>query len=133
MINLLLDNVVCWLILAAALGSYQLLLQEWLLLRSGHWQQCGQWQPFNTVLIASMPLCGLLGTIIGLLSVFANLASGSNGAAELSNGIGQALFTTQLGLTCAIPAWLLQSMVNSKLTRARVNDMAVQEAACSNV
>lgn len=128
MITMLLDNLVCWLILAAALGSYQLLLQEWLLLRSGNWQQCGQWQQFNTVLIASMPLCGLLGTIVGLLSVFAGMASGGSGAADLSAGIGQALFTTQLGLTCAIPAWLLQSMVNGKLNRARINHLCLQEA-----
>lgn len=128
MINMLLDNAICWLILAAALCSYQLLLQEWLQLQSGHWQQCGQWQQVNTVLIASMPLCGLLGTIVGLLSVFSGLASGSDGAADLSSGIGQALFTTQLGLTCAIPAWLLQSAVNSKLSRARVYAAQAQEA-----
>ena len=128
MISMLTDNLVCWLILAAALGSYQLTLQEWLLLRSGHWQQCGQWQQFNTVLIASMPLCGLLGTIVGLLSVFAGLASGDSGAAELSSGIGDALFTTQLGLSCAIPAWLLQSLVNAKLTRARVAQQHTQVA-----
>lgn len=128
MIAMLTDNIVCWLILAAALGSYQLLLQEWLLLRGGNWQQCGQWQQFNTVLITSMPLCGLLGTIAGLLSVFVGLASGDNGAAELSSGIGAALFTTQLGLSCAIPAWLLQSLVNAKLTRARITNLYSQAA-----
>lgn len=130
MITLLSDNLVCWLILAAALGSYQLLLQEYLLLRSGNWQQCGQWQQFNTVLIASMPLCGLLGTIVGLLAVFAAMANGSQGASDLSEGIGQALFTTQLGLTCAIPAWLLQALVNSKLVRQQALHAA--ETVCSN-
>ena len=128
MIAMLTDNLVCWLILAAALGSYQLLLQEWLQLRSGRWQQCGQWQQFNTALIASMPLCGLLGTIVGLLSVFAGLAAGDSGATELSAGIGDALFTTQLGLSCAIPAWLLQSVVSARLAQARITGQQPQVA-----
>lgn len=128
MMTLILQNPLCWLMLLLALLSYQLLIQDALLLRQGQLAQCGQWHSVTSVLIASLPLCGLLGTIIGLLSVFANLSQAADDS--LADGIGQALFTTQLGLTCAIPAWLLQSSLHSQLRKQRIS---VQGASCSNV
>jgi biopolymer transport protein ExbB len=128
MMALILQNPLCWLMLLLALLSYQLLLQDALLLRRGQIAHCGQWHSVTSVLIASLPLCGLLGTIIGLLSVFANLSQAVGDS--LADGIGQALFTTQLGLTCAIPAWLLQSSLHSRLRKQRIS---IQGASCSNV
>ena len=128
MIALLLTNPLCWLMLLLSLLCYQLLLQDALILRRGLTEDCGQWHHVITVLIASLPLCGLLGTIIGLLDVFANLGQ-SGDAGGISEGIGQALFTTQLGLTLAIPAWLLQSHIHSKLQHSR---LPLPEDVCSN-
>ncbi|MCX7828743.1 MAG: MotA/TolQ/ExbB proton channel family protein [Thermanaerothrix sp.] len=50
------------------------------------------------------PMLGLLGTVIGMVQMFA--AIGSSGAASslVARGIRVALFTTVAGLSCAIPA-----------------------------
>ncbi len=56
------------------------------------------------------PLLGLLGTIIGMIATFSQLAS-TEGAVDmtlLADGIWQALLTTATGLTIAIPAVVAQ-------------------------
>jgi len=51
------------------------------------------------------PLLGLLGTVIGMIKVFAQLQlDGAGNAAALAGGISEALITTAAGLTVAIPA-----------------------------
>lgn len=60
------------------------------------------------VLVAVSPLMGLLGTVIGMLTTFNGLASGSGQTVDLvANGIRVALITTQTGLMIAIPGYLL--------------------------
>lgn len=69
------------------------------------------------------PLLGLLGTVLGIIDVFHGLADqGSNtNAGMLAGGIWEALLTTAVGLTVAIPFALvhagLQSRVDSLRTR----------------
>ena len=61
--------------------------------------------PLGTIATIS-PLLGLLGTVIGMIKVFAKM-QGTEGAANiatLSGGISEALVTTAAGLTVAIPA-----------------------------
>ncbi len=54
---------------------------------------------------AITPLLGLLGTVIGMIEVFAQLQlEGAGNAASLAGGISKALITTAAGLTVAIPA-----------------------------
>jgi len=54
------------------------------------------------------PLLGLLGTVLGMIQVFADIMLfGTGNAAELAGGISQALITTAAGLTVAIPAMVL--------------------------
>ncbi len=54
---------------------------------------------------AVTPLLGLLGTVIGMIKVFAQLQlEGTGNAAALAGGISEALITTAAGLTVAIPA-----------------------------
>ena len=51
------------------------------------------------------PLIGLLGTVIGMIKVFAQLQlEGAGNAAALAGGISEALITTAAGMTIAIPA-----------------------------
>jgi biopolymer transport protein ExbB len=51
------------------------------------------------------PLLGLLGTVIGMIKVFAQLQlEGAGNASALAGGISEALITTAAGLTIAIPA-----------------------------
>jgi biopolymer transport protein ExbB len=65
-------------------------------------------EKFLTLLgtIASVsPILGLLGTVMGMISVFSNLLdSGSNAIAPLAGGIAEALVTTAAGLIIAIPS-----------------------------
>ncbi|MEX2525460.1 MAG: MotA/TolQ/ExbB proton channel family protein [Gammaproteobacteria bacterium] len=54
---------------------------------------------------AITPLLGLLGTVIGMIKVFAVItAEGVGNAAVLAEGISEALITTATGLTIAIPS-----------------------------
>lgn len=54
------------------------------------------------------PLLGLLGTVLGMIQVFADIMLfGTGNAAQLAGGISQALITTAAGLTVAIPAMVL--------------------------
>ena len=73
--------------------------------------------------IASIsPLLGLLGTVFGMIKVFAAISTagvGSPGA--LAGGISEALITTAAGLSIAIPA-----MIAYRWLRARVDGLVIQ-------
>lgn len=61
----------------------------------------------NTIGYVS-PLLGLLGTVVGLIRAFMNIAvTGSGGPAVVSGGIAEALLATAFGLIIAVPSiWL---------------------------
>ncbi|QSP93616.1 MotA/TolQ/ExbB proton channel family protein [Marinobacter salinisoli] len=60
--------------------------------------------PLGTVATVT-PLLGLLGTVIGMIKVFAEIQlSGVGNAGNLAGGISEALITTAAGLSVAIPA-----------------------------
>lgn len=66
------------------------------------------------------PLLGLLGTVLGMVTVFnAITVEGIGNPRVLSEGISQALITTVAGLIVAIPASAFHSWLSS-----RVDDMA---------
>jgi len=122
MIEQLTHSWLCWAIVLLALACYQQLLLDYLdhgsqpeSLDNNAGQQLGEYaqREFTGVLISALPLLGLLGTIIGLLECFAGIASEGASGELVSGGIADALLTTQLGLVCAIPGWLLQSWVHS--------------------
>ncbi|GEK71725.1 MULTISPECIES: MotA/TolQ/ExbB proton channel family protein [Halomonas] len=73
--------------------------------------------------IASItPLLGLLGTVVGMIEVFAVLVSNDGGerTADLAGGISRALVTTAAGLTVAIPALMFH-----RYFQRRVEDVTV--------
>lgn len=60
--------------------------------------------PLGTVATIT-PLLGLLGTVIGMIKVFAEIQlAGVGNAGNLAGGISEALITTAAGLSVAIPA-----------------------------
>jgi len=70
---------------------------------------------------AVTPLLGLLGTVIGMIRVFAVITTqGVGNAGVLSGGISQALITTAAGLTVAIP-----SLFFYRYFRSRVDELVV--------
>lgn len=61
------------------------------------------------------PLLGLLGTVSGMIKIFSVIAElGVGQASALSEGISEALYTTALGLTIAIPALVMHNFLREK-------------------
>lgn len=70
---------------------------------------------------AISPLLGLLGTVIGMIKVFAAItANGVGNPAVLAGGISEALITTAAGLCVAIPA-----LIGYRYLRGRVDGLVV--------
>lgn len=65
---------------------------------------------------AIAPLLGLLGTVLGMIKVFAEIMSqGTGNASVLAGGISEALITTAAGLTVAIPALVMHRYFTGKI------------------
>jgi biopolymer transport protein ExbB len=65
---------------------------------------------------AIAPLLGLLGTVLGMIRVFAEImAQGTGNASVLAGGISEALITTAAGLTVAIPALAMHRYFTGKI------------------
>ena len=58
------------------------------------------------VWIACAPLLGLLGTVLGMQTMFSGLTQ-TDGQDVLSQGIAEAFLTTEMGLMIAAPALLI--------------------------
>ena len=65
---------------------------------------------------AVAPLIGLLGTVFGMIDVFAAIVSeGTGNASVLAGGISKGLITTASGLTVAIPAMIFHRALTRKI------------------
>ncbi len=66
-------------------------------------------------IVAGAPLLGLLGTVIGMIKIFAVVATaGSSITEQLSSGISQALITTATGLVIALPALFTHAYLEAR-------------------
>jgi len=71
---------------------------------------------------AITPLLGLLGTVIGMIKVFAAITTqGVGNPTVLAGGISEALITTAAGLSVAIP-----SLIFYRFFRGRVDELVVK-------
>jgi biopolymer transport protein ExbB len=71
---------------------------------------------------AITPLLGLLGTVIGMVNVFAAITThGVGDPSVLAGGISEALITTAAGLCVAIP-----SLIGYRYLRGRIEALVVQ-------
>ncbi len=76
--------------------------------------------PLGTVATIT-PLLGLLGTVIGMIKVFAEIQlAGVGNAGNLAGGISEALITTAAGLSVAIP-----TLIAHRHFIARVDELVV--------
>ena len=77
------------------------------------------------IVVAVAPLLGLLGTSIGLVQVFSNVApeTGLPNANAFASGVALPLATTVIGLTIAIPAVIFSAYLNRRIDSlsARLN------------
>jgi biopolymer transport protein ExbB len=77
--------------------------------------------PLGTIAAIS-PLLGLLGTVIGMVKVFAAITvHGVGNPGVLAGGISEALITTAAGLSVAIP-----SLIGYRYLRGKVDGLVVQ-------
>ncbi|MFH1152481.1 MAG: DUF3450 family protein [Pseudomonadota bacterium] len=68
------------------------------------------------MLAAIAPLLGLLGTVTGMINTFHVITFyGTSDPRMMSGGISEALVTTMLGLTVAIPIMLCHTLLNRKV------------------
>lgn len=66
-------------------------------------------------IVGGAPLLGLLGTVLGMIKIFAVVATAGSGITEgLASGIAQALITTAAGLIIAIPALFIHSYLEGR-------------------
>lgn len=88
---------------------------------------------FLNTLVASAPLMGLLGTVIGMLGTFSAISSGggSETVDMVAAGISEALITTQTGLFIALPGIFLilvirrqKSSIESAILRLESNSLS---------
>ena len=81
------------------------------------------------IVVAAAPLLGLLGTVTGLVKVFANVSpeTGMPEPGAFVEGIALALTTTMIGLSIAIPALVGYSYLNRRVdTLAAYIDVGVE-------
>jgi biopolymer transport protein ExbB len=79
------------------------------------------------------PLLGLLGTVTGMINVFHVITLyGTSDPRMMSSGISEALVTTMLGLSVAIPLMLLHNMISRGVDRM-IGDMEEQSVSLVNL
>ena len=71
-----------------------------------------------SMIASAAPLMGLLGTVIGMIEIFAVQGSGAQTPEAIAAGIAVALYNTAFGLIVAIPA-----LVAYRLFRIRINGL----------
>ncbi len=82
---------------------------------------------FLKIVAAVAPLMGLLGTVTGMIITFQAITLFGAGDPKLmAGGISQALVTTVLGLTVAIPTLLMHQLVYSRAKQ--ISEVLEQEA-----
>jgi len=87
-----------------------------------------RWNILIKIIAVVAPLLGLLGTVTGMIITFQSITLFGTGDPKLmAGGISQALVTTVLGLSVAIPTVLLYTLVNSR--SKRLQEILEQQAA----
>lgn len=109
-------NPVVLAIVGLALLCYVVELDLLLARQDVEWRRrAANWLKVLPILLSALPLLGLLGTIIGLLKTFRAMATSPElSQAFISQGIADALLTTQLGLMMVIPGLLLSAIVRRR-------------------
>ena len=73
--------------------------------------------PLLATLASICPLLGLLGTVIGMVKAFSMIAIQNGPDILMTQGISQALLTTQAGLVVALPLFIFHRILSSRLDR----------------
>lgn len=84
------------------------------------------------IIVVIAPLMGLLGTVTGMIETFDSLAEMAlfTQSGGIAGGISQALFTTQMGLSVAIPGVLVKSVLDRKQRRIQAELEQIKDLLC---
>lgn len=84
------------------------------------------------VIVLIAPLLGLLGTVSGMIETFQSLSTMTlhSQTGGVAGGIAEALFTTQMGLTVAVPGLLANSLLNRKQHQIEKDLTQVKDLLC---
>jgi biopolymer transport protein ExbB len=89
--------------------------------------------PMLNMMGAIAPLLGLLGTVTGMITTFHVITLyGTGDPRMLSGGISEALVTTMLGLSVAIPIMLTHTFLSRRVEHV-VGDMEEKAVALTNI
>ena len=74
-----------------------------------------RWLGAIAITASVAPLLGLLGTVSGMIATFKAMSLfGAGDARAISEGIAEALITTELGLVVAIPALIAHALMSRR-------------------
>jgi biopolymer transport protein ExbB len=84
------------------------------------------------VVVVIAPLLGLLGTVTGMIETFQSLSTMTlhSQSGGIAGGIAEALFTTQMGLTVAVPGLLANSLLNRKQQQIEQDLSQIKDLLC---
>ena len=104
-------NSIILIISATAVFAYMVLINLFIFShrqKSNFLLRFRYWEKSLNILISSLPLLGLLGTITGLMQTFFALSINRSMDLQslMSAGIASAMFSTQFGLALAIPGYI---------------------------
>ncbi len=85
------------------------------------------------VIVLLAPLAGLLGTVSGMIEMFDSLGSQTfySQSGGVARGIGQALFTTQLGLAIAVPGMIVSRILERRQGRIEEELSQLKNILCT--
>jgi biopolymer transport protein ExbB len=83
--------------------------------------ELGQGASLSATLVGVAPLLGLLGTVTGMITTFDALATMTmfSRSGGIAGGISEALVSTQVGLTVAIPGAIAAKLMDQRAARRR--------------
>lgn len=94
------------------------IIQQMALVRNREMERLERGMGFLATAGSSAPFIGLLGTCLGIINSFRNIAGSQNTSlAVVAPGIAEALFATAIGLFVAIPAVMSFNKFNGELNR----------------
>lgn len=87
------------------------------------------------VVVLVAPLLGLLGTVTGMIETFQSLSTMTlhSQSGGIAGGIAEALFTTQMGLTVAVPGVLANSILNRRQQQIAQDLSQVKDLLCHQI
>lgn len=81
------------------------------------------------------PLLGLLGTVDGMITMFASLVEGGfySPSGGIALGVSKALYTTEIGLVIAIPGIIIGGLLDSKQRRLQLELFELRNLAIAKL